>query len=412
MSQSHEQKVDSDTKESYKSRMNPQRVRGTRDIYGDPARIFREIEQYFINLASIYNFHEIQTPLFEFTHVFQRTLGAESDIVNKEMYTFKDRNGDSLTLRPEGTASVVRAVISNDLLRSPPVKLFYSGPMFRYERPQKGRYRQFHQLGIELVGVDQPLADIEVISFAWDFLVACGLKQKVQLKLNSIGDESSRKEYKKALVSYFSKHKTHLSEDSVKRLSTNPLRILDSKDEGDKELIKKAPLFGDFINQASKDFFQQVTEGLENLKIPYQIHSRLVRGLDYYNHTVFEYTTDQLGAQDAVLSGGRYNGLVEQMGGSSTPGVGWAAGVDRLALLMKTPKKPQTSVAIITAHNQARTLVLKTLHQLRQNKIPSQPIYSGNISKQMKKAQKRSCSHVLFIGEEELQSGAFEYQKS
>ncbi len=386
--------------------MKLQTVRGTRDIYGHEARVFRDIEQHLLTLAPLYNFEEIETPVFEFTQVFKRTLGPESDIVHKEMYTFEDRSGDLLTLRPEGTASVARAVVSGGLLRNLPLKLFYSGPMFRHERPQKGRYRQFRQVGVELIGVDQSLADIEVIGFAWDFLKACGLDKKVRLELNTIGDETGRRAYKEALVDYFSKHRDHLSEDSLKRLTSNPLRILDSKDQGDREIVEKAPFFDDFVNRESKDFFREVTKGLETLDIPYKINPRLVRGLDYYTHTVFEFTTDQLGSQNGVLSGGRYHGLIEQMGGGpGVNGVGWAAGVDRLVLLMDIPEKPLLSVAVILMEDQAHDLVLKTLQQLRSNGISSQPIYSGNISKRLKKAHKGNCTHALLIGGEELQSG-------
>ena len=383
-------------------------VRGTRDIYGHEARIFRNIEKRLLDLACLYNFEEIETPVFEFTKVFKRTLGSESDIVHKEMYTFEDRGGDSLTLRPEGTAGVARAVVSGGMLRNLPLKFFYSGPMFRRENPQKGRYRQFRQLGVELIGVDQPLADIEVIAFAWDFLKACGLDKKVQLEINSIGDEQSRENYKKVLVDYFLKYKDHLSDDSLKRLNSNPLRILDSKDKRDQEIVKQAPLFGDFIDGKSKNFFQKVKNGLESMKIPYKINPYLVRGLDYYTHTVFEFTTDQLGSQNGVLSGGRYHGLIEKMGGEpGVNGVGWAAGTDRLALLLNAPEKSPSSVAVIATEDQACDLVLRILHQLRDHQIPCQPVYSGNLSKRLKKAHKRNCSHVLLIGEEELQSGQF-----
>lgn len=388
--------------------MKLQTVRGTRDVFGHEARIFRYIEQQFFNLSSLYNFEEIRTPIFEFTRVFKRTLGEDSDIVHKEMYTFTDCGGDSLTLRPEGTASVARAVISGGMLRDFPLKFFYSGPMFRRENPQKGRYRQFRQLGVELIGVNQALADIEVIAFAWDFLKLCGLEKKVQLEINSVGDEQSRGAYKKVLVDYFSKYKNHLSEESLRRLEFNPLRILDSKNKGDREIADQAPLFENFINDESKNFFKKVKNGLENLAIPYKVNPYLVRGLDYYNHTVFEFTTDQLGAQNGVLSGGRYDGLIEKMGGNAgVNGVGWAGGTDRLVLLLNAPKKNNPSVAVVATEDRNYNLVLRVLQQLRNHQIPSQPIYSGNLSKRLKKAHKRNCSHALLIGEEELQAGQF-----
>ncbi|MEM7645584.1 MAG: histidine--tRNA ligase [Pseudomonadota bacterium] len=385
--------------------MKLQPVRGTRDILGDEALLFREIDHHFVSIARLYDFAEIETPIFEFTHVFKRTLGDASDIVNKEMYTFEDRSGDSLTLRPEGTASVARAAISNSLLRDLPLKFFYSGPMFRHERPQKGRYRQFRQFGIELLGVDKPLADIEVLGFAWDFFTHCQLQDKVQLELNTIGDSESRKDYLEKLVSYLSKYEGDLSEDSQTRLKQNPLRILDSKDEKDKKILESAPAFEESLNKESSQFFAEVRDGLEKLSIPYNINSRLVRGLDYYNHTVFEFTTTHLGSQNAVLSGGRYNNLIETMGGPSTPGVGWAAGTDRLALLLEQPQKRYQTVALIAADPDSQGEVLKLLKTLRSQNIPCQPIFSGNLSKQLKKAHKRQCSHGVFLGTIELKSG-------
>lgn len=387
--------------------MKLQTVRGTRDIFGEEAQLFREIDNQFAQTAMVYDFQEIETPIFEFTQVFKRSLGDETDIVNKEMYTFEDRSGDSLTLRPEGTAAVARAVLSNSLLRELPLKLFYSGPMFRHERPQKGRYRQFRQFGIELIGVAEPLADIEVLACAWDFLKACGLTDKVQLEINTIGDSESRDQYRKALVSYFENFKDQLSSDSLTRLANNPLRILDSKDEKDQKIIANAPEFSQSLNADSKAFFDKVLTGLKLLNIPYNINSRLVRGLDYYNHTVFEFTTTHLGSQNAVLSGGRYNNLIEVMGGPSTPGVGWAAGTDRLALLLEKPKNQYQSVALVSASDNVEDAMLTLLNSLRQNLIPSQMIYSGNMSKQMKKANKRGCSHAIIVGEQEVASGEF-----
>ena len=333
-------------------------------------------------------------------------MGAESDIVHKEMYSFEDRNGDSLTLRPEGTASLARAVVSNGLLRSVPLRFFYSGPMFRHERPQKGRYRQFHQLGVELIGINSPLADVEVIALAWDFLLACGFEKKIQLEINNIGQPESRKKYKEALVDYFSKHRAHLSEDSLRRLSGNPFRILDSKDEGDRQILSHAPLFEDFMDQQSKASFRQVKEGLKTLGIPFVVQPYLVRGLDYYTQTVFEFTTEELGAsQNAILSGGRYHGLIKQMGGRETMGVGWAAGLDRLVLLADHGPETFPSVGLVWTEDQNFDLILKTLKELRDHQIPAQPIESGNLSNRLKKAHKRNCTHVIIAGTQELQSG-------
>ncbi len=388
--------------------MKLQSVRGTRDIYGDEAQLFREIERQFSQCAKIYDFQEIQTPIFEFTQVFKRSLGDETDIVNKEMYTFEDRSGDSLTLRPEGTASVVRATISESLLRDLPLKLYYSGPMFRHERPQKGRYRQFTQFGVEMIGVDDPVGDIEVLSFAWNFFKSCQLDQKVQLEINTIGDDESRGLYLEKLKSYLEKYKNDLSEDSQKRLIKNPLRILDSKDQSDQKIVAGAPTLADSLNLESKSFFEQVVNGLEKLGLSYQLNPLLVRGLDYYCHSVFEFTTTHLGSQNAVLSGGRYNKLIETMGGPSTPGVGWAAGTDRIALLLEKPKKPHHTLALIAATDKGKDHRFQLLDELRQEQIPSQMIYSGNISKQLKKANKRNCSYALIIGDDEIERGTYE----
>ncbi len=388
--------------------MKLQPVRGTRDIYGEEALLFREIESQFSRTAKIFDFQEIQTPIFEFTQVFKRSLGDETDIVNKEMYTFDDRSGDSLTLRPEGTASVVRSVLSESLLRDLPLKLFYSGPMFRHERPQKGRYRQFTQFGVEMIGVGDPVGDIEILSFAWNFFKGCKLDEKVELEINTIGDLESRKNYLEKLTSFLESYKNDLSEDSQRRLKTNPLRILDSKDQKDQNIINEAPTLSDSLNDESKSFFDQVLSGLEKLGLSYKLNPLLVRGLDYYNHSVFEFTTTHLGSQNAVLSGGRYNNLIETMGGPSTPGVGWAAGTDRIALLLEKPKNPHRTLALIAATEKGSEHRFKLLNELREAEIPSQIIYSGNISKQMKKANKRNCSHALIIGDEEIEKETYE----
>lgn len=385
--------------------MKLQPVRGTRDLFGDESRLFREIEERLIQWAHLYDFSEIETPIFEFTSVFKRTLGDVSDIVNKEMYTFEDRSGDSLTLRPEGTASVARAAVSNSMLRDLPLKLFYSGPMFRHERPQKGRYRQFRQFGVELIGVDNPWADIEVMAMAWDFFKSYQMTDKVELQINTIGDTESRERYKKNLVQHFQTCQSQLSAESQQRLLLNPLRILDSKDPVDQPFIATAPRFADDLNSESQNIFSQICQGLELLKIPYRINPQLVRGLDYYCHTVFEFTTTHLGAQNAVLSGGRYNHLIAQMGGPETPGVGWAAGLDRLALLIEKPSAIHTSVAVIAADEASSSQVLGVLQGLRNQGIACQPIYSGNISKQLKKADKRNCGYAILLGEQEVKQG-------
>src|SRR5580692_7233322 len=316
-----------------------QPARGTQDLLPEMARRHRRVSDNARALAELYGFAEIATPIFEFTEVFSRPIGEHTDIVSKEMYTFTDRGGEEVTLRPENTAGVVRAVLSNGLTQSTPLKFFYSGPMFRYERPQKGRFRQFHQIGVEILGVPQAQADIEVIALGRRILDVLGIGDRVVLELNTLGDPESRAAYRDALVTYFSARRSDLSEDSQRRLDANPLRILDSKDPGDIRLNADAPAFDRYINNQSRDFFAEVRDGLDRLGIAYLLNPRLVRGLDYYTHSVFEFVTTDLGAQGTVLAGGRYDGLVALMGGPAMAGVGWAAGIERLAMLIDEPAK-------------------------------------------------------------------------
>src|SRR5437763_9796060 len=314
-----------------------QPVRGTQDLLPETMRRHRRVCGTAREAAALYGFAEITTPIFEFTEVFARPIGEHTDIVSKEMYTFHDRGGEEITLRPENTAGVVRAVLSNGLTQQTPLKFFYSGPMFRYERPQKGRFRQFHQIGVELLGVAQPQADIEVIALGHRILKALGLADRVTLEINTLGDPESRARYRSALVDYYAQRRAELSEDSGRRLDSNPLRILDSKDPGDIRINSGAPAFDLYLNEPSREFSGRVLSGLDALGIRHRVNPRLVRGLDYYTHTVFEFVTTDLGAQGTVLAGGRYDGLVEVMGGPSMPGAGWAAGIERLALLIDEP---------------------------------------------------------------------------
>jgi histidyl-tRNA synthetase len=314
-----------------------QPARGTQDLLPEMARRHRRVSDSARSLAELYGFAEIATPIFEFTEVFARPIGEHTDIVAKEMYTFTDRGGEEVTLRPENTAGVVRAVLSNALTQSTPLKFFYSGPMFRYERPQKGRFRQFHQIGVELLGVAQPQADIEVIALGQRILGALGIADKVVLELNTLGDPESRAAYRDALVAYFAARLSELSEDSRRRLERNPLRILDSKDPGDQRLAAEAPDFSEYLNEASRDFFARVRDGLDALGITYRLNPRLVRGLDYYTHTAFEFVTSELGAQGTVIGGGRYDGLVELMGGPALSGVGWAPRIEGLGKPIAPP---------------------------------------------------------------------------
>jgi len=382
-----------------------QPVRGTRDILPDDNRGRRWVEQMAFQTAGRYGYGEISTPVFEFTEVFARTLGDTSDIVTKEMYTFQDRGGDSLTLRPENTAGVVRAVISGGLVQQAPLKLFYRGPMFRYERPQKGRLRQFHQIGVELVGVAEPLADVEVIAIGADILAALGLSDRVVLELNTLGDTDSRMAYRDHLVAYLQDHRDRLSAESVERLARNPLRVLDSKDEADREVVADAPLITESLNDTSRRFFEAVVGGLETLGIRYRLNPHLVRGLDYYCHTTFEFTTEALGAQSAVLAGGRYDGLMKQMGGSPTPGTGWAAGVERLAMLVEGAPPASRPIAVVPVGETAEADALRIAQRLRGAAFVVDMGYSGNVGKRMKRANRISARAAIIVGEDELARG-------
>lgn len=382
-----------------------QPVRGTHDLLPAEERRHRAVAETARKVAGRYGFEAMATPIFEFTEVFARSIGETSDIVSKEMYTFEDRGGERVTLRPENTAGVARAVISNGLTQSLPLRFFYHGPMFRYERPQKGRQRQFHQIGCELIGAASALADIEVIACGADILDALGLLDRTRLDLNTIGDTESRAAYRATLVEYFSGYKDKLSADSLTRLERNPLRILDSKDEGDRKLVAEAPLFGDSLNDASKEFFATVTSGLDTLGLAYHIEPRLVRGLDYYCHTTFEFVTTELGAQGTVLAGGRYDGLVAEMGGPPTPGIGWAAGVERLSMLIEEPPAPPRPVALVPVGEAAEAIALKLAHDLRKSGFTVDLGYSGNMKKRMARANKIEAKAALILGDDEIAAG-------
>jgi len=383
-----------------------QPVRGTRDILPEEMRGHRAVVDRSRAVAERYGYLEMATPVFEFTEVFKRTLGDTSDIVTKEMYTFKMHEGEEITLRPENTAGVARALMSGGLAQQLPLKFFYAGPMFRHERPQKGRQRQFQQIGVELLGVAQPLGDVEIIALGAHILEELGVYAATRLELNTLGDPESRQAYRAALVEYFGDHVAALSEDSRARLERNPLRILDSKDEGDRRLVADAPLFADHLNAASRDFFAEVREGLDALGISYELNPRLVRGLDYYTHTAFEFTTGRLGAQGAVMAGGRYDGLVETMGGPATPGVGWAAGVERLAMLLQDVPAAPRPVAVIPIGGAAAGPALKLTQRLRHAGFAADLGYGGNPGKRMKRANKIGARVAVILGEEELAADA------
>ena len=379
-----------------------QPVRGTHDLLPEEMRRHRAVIERARDLAERYGYLEMATPIFEFTEVFKRTLGDTSDVVTKEMYTFSMKDGEEITLRPENTAGVARAFMTHGLQQSLPAKFFYAGPMFRHERPQKGRQRQFHQIGVELMGVPSPLGDIEVIALGQHILEAIGVADRTTLELNTLGDPESRRAYREALVAYFSDYRDRLSPDSRDRLERNPLRILDSKDEGDRELVAQAPVFEDYLNDLSRDFFAQVREGLDALGISYRLNNRLVRGLDYYSHTAFEFTTEALGAQGTVMGGGRYDGLVETMGGPPTAGVGWAAGIERLALLLADPPPAPRPIAVVPVGAEAEREALLLTQRLRRDGFTVELGYGGNVKKRMRRANSLGARFALLLGEDEL----------
>ena len=383
-----------------------QPVRGTHDILPAEAERHRAVVETARAVALRYGYREMATPIFEFSEVFRRSLGDTSDVVTKEMYSFTDKGGEELTLRPEGTAGVARAVVSNGLAQDLPLKFFYAGPMFRYERPQKGRMRQFHQIGIELLGVAQPAADIEVIACGAAILRELGVLDRTLLEINTLGDAESRQAYRRVLVEYLMRFRDRLSEDSRARLERNPLRILDSKDEGDRRIVAEAPLYSDHLTAAARQFFAAVTRGLDALAIRYQVNPRLVRGLDYYGHTAFEFTAEDLGAQKTVMAGGRYDGLVAEMGGPSTPGIGWAGGIERIALLIAEPAAPPRPIAVVPVGAAAETSALAIAERLRRAGFAVELGYSGNLGKRLKRADKLNARAALILGEDELAKGA------
>lgn len=377
-----------------------QPVRGTRDLIGEEFRRHAHVIDTARKVAATYGFDEWATPIFEDTRVFSRTLGDTSDVVTKEMYTFQDRGGDSLTLRPENTAGVCRALVTNGLTQSLPQKVFYAGPMFRYERPQKGRYRQFHQIGCELIGPAEPLADAEVIACGWDILCALGIQASTVLELNTLGDSESRDAYRAALVAHFTAHKDSLSEDSRTRLEKNPMRILDSKDEGDKRLVAEAPTIEPYLTEHAASFYRDVKKYLTAFGVPFIENPRIVRGLDYYSHTAFEFVTSALGAQGTVMAGGRYDGLVAEMGGPATPAIGWASGIERLSMLLgQLPENtPFVSVLPIVQSEQTYARAMEIAIYLRRHGHKVDFQYPGNLKKKLSRVVKARIPFVVFVG--------------
>lgn len=379
-----------------------QPVRGTHDLLGEDYRKHQWIRDVAYGVAAKYGYEPIAIPMFEHTAVFKRSIGETTDIVGKEMYTFEDRGGDSITLRPEATAGMMRAVISNGLTQSMPLKLITDGPMMRYERPQKGRTRQFHQIDVECLGVSDPLVDVEIIAMGAQVLDELGLLGRSVLEINTIGDISSRAAYRKALVDFFTPLSSQLSPDSQMRLSKNPLRILDSKDPTDRELITNAPVFDDYLNDLSKDNFKRVCEGLDTIGVPYKHNVHLVRGLDYYCHTAFEFVTTDLGSQGALLAGGRYDGLIAQLGGPETPGIGWAMGIDRIALMLDVAPPQPRPIAVVAVGDDTLDQAFQLAMSLRRNGIMVEFAYSGNVGKRLKRADKANACAAVLIGADEM----------
>jgi histidyl-tRNA synthetase len=383
----------------------PQKVRGTQDMIGVEAERFHQVVDAFDRVRRLYAFQHIEVPVFEATEVFARTLGESTDVVSKEMYTFEDRGGDSLTLRPEFTAGICRAFISDGWQQFVPLKVATWGAAFRYERPQKGRFRQFHQLDAEIIGSAEPAADIELIAFAAQLLDELGIGGKVQLRLNTLGDPATREAWRAALVEHFSAREADLSEESRERLAKNPLRILDSKQHQDFPVVDSAPVIDDFLTAEAADFFGRVTAGLDAIGITWTRDARLVRGLDYYRHTTFEYVTEELGAQSQVVGGGRYDGLIENMGGPATPAVGWACGIERLAMLIDAPPARGIDVALVPLGAQAESEALRIAATLRRKGVVCDMAYRGNMKKRMQKADASGAAFAVILGDDELARG-------
>jgi len=366
----------------------PQAIRGTQDIFGPDAEAFAFVVETFERVRKLYRFRRAEMPVFEKTEVFARSIGETTDVVSKEMYSFEDRGGESLTLRPEFTAGIARAYLTNGWQQHAPLKLATHGPLFRYERPQKGRYRQFHQLDAEIIGAGEPQADVELLAMADQLLKELGVADGVTLQLNTLGDADSRDAWRAALIEYFRAVKGDLSEDSQERLEKNPLRILDSKDRRDQAFVADAPQIDDFLSSEAQDFFAAVTSGLDAAGVEWTRNSALVRGLDYYRHTAFEFVTDRLGAQGTVLGGGRYDGLMESLGGPATPAVGWAAGVERLAMLVGEKAESRVEIAVAAENRDRETDAASAVAMFRRMGISTELFASGSPRKRYDKARK------------------------
>ncbi|KII80209.1 histidine--tRNA ligase [Vibrio renipiscarius] len=386
-----------------------QAIRGMNDCLPTQSPLWQKLENTVKNVVSAYGYNEVRMPIVEETNLFSRAVGEETDVVSKEMYTFDDRNGDSLTLRPEGTAGCVRACIENSLINRDEQRLWYMGPMFRHERPQKGRYRQFHQCGVEVFGLNGPDVDAELIMMTARLWRELGIDKHVRLELNSIGSQEDRGEYRTALVAFLEQHIDVLDEDCKRRMHTNPLRVLDTKNPDVQAILGDAPRLSEYLGEESKQHFAGLCELLDAAGIEYNVNERLVRGLDYYNRTVFEWVTESLGSQGTVCGGGRYDGLVEQLGGKSTPAVGFAMGLERLVLMLETLEltdvRRSVDVYMVTAGEGTMMAGMKLSEQLREQ-VPGLRVMNhfggGNFKKQFKRADKVGAVVALVLGENEV----------
>jgi len=381
-----------------------QPVRGTQSLLHEDADRLAAVVSAFDKVRRLYGFRRVEVPTIEQTAVFARTIGETTDVVSKEMYSFEDRGGESITLRPEFTAGICRAYLSEGWQQFAPLKLAASGSAFRYERPQKGRFREFHQLDAEIIGASEPQADIELLGFADQLLKELGIEGTI-LKLNTLGDPETRGAWRDALYEHFRAHSGALSEDSRARLERNPLRILDSKAHQDWPVVDSAPTIDEFLTGDAADFFGRVCAGLDAAGIAWERAPRLVRGLDYYRHTSFEFITDRLGAQGTVIGGGRYDGLMETLGGAHTPAVGWAAGIERLAMMIGAPAPERPTAVIVPLGDRAEAAGQRLLADLRRAGIPADMAYRGNMKKRLSRANDVGATYALIIGDAELDSG-------
>jgi len=383
----------------------PQPVRGTQSLLGEDVDRFHAVIEAFDRVRRLFGFKRVEVPVIEPTAVFARTIGETTDVVSKEMYSFEDRGGELITLRPEFTAGICRAYLSEGWQQFAPLKLAVHGPAFRYERPQKGRFRQFHQLDAEIIGAGEPAADVELLSFGDQLLRELGIHDGVTLQLNTLGDAETRDAWRAALVDYFQAHRGSLSEDSLTRLERNPLRILDTKNPDERPIADAAPSINDYLTPEASDFFEHVTAGLDAAGVEWTRNARLVRGLDYYRHTAFEFVTDRLGAQGTVLAGGRYDGLIESLGGPHTPAVGWAAGIERLAMMIEAPSLETSTVAVVPLGERAEAEGQKIVAGLRREGISADMAYRGNMKKRLSRANASGAKYALILGENELDAG-------